>query len=324
MEQDRHQLSAWPRLLDLTKLATLRAVVVSGSFSAAGKELALTQPAVSRQIALLERQVGTQLVWRTRQGVRPTEAGRVLAEHADAILRQLALAEGDLAELAGMRRGRVRLGSFFTALVYLSAEAGAVLGERHPGLVIVDELVDRQAALAALAAGELDVALVFEHSFEPAPVSGEVELVALFEDPSCVLLPAGHPLCAREALEVADLAAETWVRAHDGSAARMVDHVLRRAGLSPKMVFAGHGDEPAEAQALVAAGSGTLLSHELTVIVDRDRVVPRPLVDGPSRTIQAAIMRGQRGPAARALLDALREVGRVRGARRSPQAASRS
>jgi DNA-binding transcriptional LysR family regulator len=324
MQQDRHQLSAWPMLLDVAKLATLRAVVTSGSFSAAGRELALTQPAVSRQIALLERQVGTQLVWRTRQGVRPTEAGRMLAERADAILRELALAEGELAELAGMRRGRVRLGSFFTALVYLSAEAGAVLGERHPGLVIVDELVDRQAALTGLAAGQLDVALVFEHEFEPAPVSGEVEVVTLFEDPSCVLLPAAHALCRREALEVGDLAEQTWVCAHDGSAARMVDHVLRRAGLAPQIVLAGHGDEPAEAQALVAAGAGIVLSHELTVIVDRDRVVARPLVDGPSRTIQAAIIRGQRAPATRALLEALQEVGRARARGRGSQAASRS
>jgi hypothetical protein len=96
----------------------------------------------------------------------------------------------------------------------------------------------------------------------------------------------------------------------------MVDYVLNRAALTPAIVLAGHGDEPAEAQALVAAGSGIVLSHELTVIVDRDRVVARPLVDGPSRTIQAAIMRGQRAPAARALLEALREVGRARARRR--------
>ena len=288
---------------------------------------------MSRQIALLERQVGTQLVWRTRQGVHPTEAGRLLAEHADAIVTRLALAEGQLAELAGMRRGRVHLGSFFTALVYVSAEAGAVLGERYPELVIVDQLVDRRAALAGLATGELDVALVFEHDFEPAPVPGEVEIVALFADPTCVLLPAGHRLCARTGLRMADLAGETWVRAHDGSAARLVDHVLERAQLTPEIVLAGHGDEPAEAQALVAAGSGICLSHELTVIVDRDRVAARPLIDGPIRTIQAAIMRGQRAPAARALVEALREVGRVRAersratasrARRRPQAASRS
>jgi DNA-binding transcriptional LysR family regulator len=319
MDGDRHQLRAWPRL-DLTKLATLRAVVALGSFSAAGRELALTQPAVSRQIALLERQIGTQLVSRTRQGVHPTQAGQLLADHADAILARLALAEEQVAEVVGLRRGRVRLGSFFTALVYLSAEAGAALGRRHPELVIVDALVDRRGALRGLTTGELDVAIVCEHDFEPEPAPNEIELVTLFEDPVCVLLPAGHPLAARERLRLADLVDETWVRAHEGSAARLVDHVLERAPRQPPIVLAGHGDEPVEAQALVAAGSGIALTHELTVIVDRDRVIARPLDRAPRRTIQAAIMRGQQAPAARALLDALREVGRERAA----QAASRS
>jgi DNA-binding transcriptional LysR family regulator len=319
MDEDRHQIHAWPRL-DVAKLATLRAVVALGSFTAAGRELALTQPAVSRQIALLEHQVGTQLVWRTRQGVHPTQAGQLLAEHAEAILTRLALAEEQVAEVAGLRRGRVRLGSFFTALVYLSADAGGVLGRQHPGLVIVDALVDRGEALRGLTTGELDVSIVYEHDFEPEPVPNEVELVALFEDPVCVLLPADHPLSARTRLELDDLGAETWIRAHDGSAARLVDHVLERYPRRPPTVLAGHGDEPVEAQALVAAGSGIALTHELTVIVDRERVIARPLQRAPHRTIQAAIMRGQQAPAARALLDALREVGRARTA----QAASRS
>src|SRR5215210_1679043 len=150
-------------MLDVGKLATFRAVVAHGSFSAAGQALSLTQPAVSRQVSLLERQVGTQLVRRTQQGVLPTEAGRRLVEHADAILGRLALAESELADLAGLRRGRLRLGSFFTALVY------------------------RTAALRGLAAGELDLAIVFEHAFEPAPAPEGVEVVALFDDPPRVL-----------------------------------------------------------------------------------------------------------------------------------------
>src|SRR5919199_1601674 len=100
-------------MLDVDKLATLRAVVERGSFSAAGEALSLTQPAVSRQVSLLERRLGTQLVRRTRRGVFPTEAGRVLVEHTEAILARLALAESQVAELAGLRRGEVRLGSFF-------------------------------------------------------------------------------------------------------------------------------------------------------------------------------------------------------------------
>src|SRR5919202_3272885 len=198
-------------MLDAAKLATLRAVVAHGSFSAAGQALSLTQPAVSRQGSLLERQGGTQLVRRTRQCVRPTEAGRVLVEHADAILGRLALAEAQVADLAGLRGGHVRLGSFFTALVYLSAEAAAVLEARHPELfrrqhdVIEDELVDRRTAFRRLAAGELDVAIVCELELEPDPAPEDVEIVPLFADPPRALLPAGHRLASAGAGAAADL-----------------------------------------------------------------------------------------------------------------------
>jgi DNA-binding transcriptional LysR family regulator len=297
-------------MLDAAKLATLRAVIAHGSFSGAGEALSLTQPAVSRQVSLLEAQLGTQLVRRTRQGVHATEAGRVLAAHADAILGRIVAAEEEMAALAGLRRGRVRLGSFFNALVYLSAQTGAVLGERHPGLVIEDHLVDRQAAFRGLAAGELDVAVVFEHAFEPDPAPDGIELIALFDDPPRVLLPSGHRLARRRRVDVAALAGETWVRAHDGSGARLVDHVLAQAGLRPPIVLAGRGDEPVEAQALVAAGKGITIAHELNVVIT-DRIVVRPLAGGaPVRHIQAAVMEGLHAPAARATLDALREVAR--------------
>jgi DNA-binding transcriptional LysR family regulator len=225
-------------MLDVGKLATLRAVVAHGSFSAAGDALNLTQPAVSRQVSLLERRVGTQLVRRTQQGVVPTEAGRLLVEHTDAILGRLALAEAEVADVAGVRRGRLRLGSFFTALIYLSSELAAALEARHPDLfaaqpaVIEDALVDREAALRGLRTGELDLAIVYEHEFEAPepPAPDDVELIALFDDPPRALLPAGHPLAGAREVSPRDLARETWIRPHHGSAARLVEHVLAGAG----------------------------------------------------------------------------------------------
>jgi DNA-binding transcriptional LysR family regulator len=309
-------------MYDVVKLATLRAVVVHGSFSAAGHALQLTQPAVSRQIALLERQVGTQLVRRSRRGVLPTEAGRLLVEHADAVLGRLALAEAQIADLTGLRRGRVRLGSFFTALVYLSAEVAAVLQDRHPGLfrgpeqVIHDELVDRPTAFARLATGELDVAIVFEHEFEPDRAPDDIEIVPLFTDPLTALLPAGHHLAGSGALTVADLRHDTWIRAHHGSAARLIDHVLHEAGLQPPIELAGQGDEPVEAQAFIAAGRGVTVAHQLNVVISPGQIAVVRLIDrAPARRIQAAIMRGNRSPAVRVVVEALKEVGDRRARR---------
>jgi DNA-binding transcriptional LysR family regulator len=297
-------------MLDVSKLATLRAVLAHGSFSAAGHAIGLTQPAVSRQVSLLEQQLGTQLVRRTRQGVHATEAGRVLAAHAGDILGRVAAAEEDVAALAGLHRGRVRLGSFFNALVHLSAQVSAILAERHPGLTIEDHLVDRRAAFRGLAAGELDLAIVFEHAFEPDPAPEGVELIALFDDPPRVLLPGDHRLARRRRIAASDLAGDAWVRAHDGSGAHLVDHVLMQAGLRPPILLAGRGDEPVEAQALVAAGRGVTVAHALNVIVDPERIAVVPLAGGrPVRHVQALVARGQRAPAPLALLEALREAG---------------
>jgi DNA-binding transcriptional LysR family regulator len=304
-------------MLDVPKLATLRAVVRHGSFSAAGQALGLTQPAVSRQIALLERQAGTPLLRRTPGGVVATEAGRLLVGHADAVLGRLALAEEELAALAGLRRGQVRLGSFFTALVYLSAEVTAVMEEQHPALfrnqgqVIVDQLVDRSAAMSGLVAGDLDIAIVFELAHERVTAPDDVEIVPLFTDPPRVLVPATHPLARAAEIPASALAGDTWIRAHDGSAARTVDQVLARADITPRILAAGHGDEPVEAQAFVAAGRGVTVAHRLNVILNPDQVASVPLAGGqPARHIQAAIMRDQRAPAPRAVLAALREIGR--------------
>jgi DNA-binding transcriptional LysR family regulator len=303
-------------MLDPVKLATLRAVIADGSFSAAGLRLGLTQPAVSRHVAQLERRLGTQLVRRTKRGATPTEAGRLLAAHADAVLGRLALAEAQVGELAGLRRGTVRLGSFFTALAYLSAEAAGILESREPALfaggeqVIVDALVDRRAALAGLRTGELDLAVVWEHAFERVGAPADVQLVALFDDPPCALLPAGHRHAGAPSVRAVDLRRDTWIRAHDGAAARLVDHVVAAARIAPEILHAGHGDEPVEAQAFVAAGRGVTVAHALNVIIDPARISVVPLAGGrPVRRVQAAIAHGQRAPLPLALLEALREAG---------------
>ncbi len=299
-------------MLDPVKLATLRAVIADGSFSAAAARLGMTQPAASRHVAQLERRLGTQLVRRTKRGATPTEAGRLLAEHAEAVLARLALAEAQVSELAGLRRGTVRLGSFFSALAYVSAEAAGILEQRQPALfalgeqVVEDELVDRGAALAGLRAAELDIAVICEHAFERSAVPDDVEVVPLFDDPPRVLLPASHPLAGAQSVRARDLRADIWIRARDGSAARLVDHVLGSAHVEPEILLAGHGDEPVEAQALVAAGRGVTVAHALNVIVDPVRIAVVPLAGGkPVRHVQAALARGQRAPAPLALLDAL-------------------
>jgi DNA-binding transcriptional LysR family regulator len=296
-------------MLDLVRLQTLAMVVESGSFSAAARALHITQPAVSRQIALLERHLHAQLLVRGRGGVRPTPAGELLLDHVAAVVDRLALAESQVRAL-NMPSGTVRLGSFFSALVQLSAEVATVVGEHYPHLHIRDDLVDRDTAYGKLSRGELDLAIVFDHDFAPALIPETVRVHPLFDDPIRVMLPASHPLAQTPAVAPADLADDTWILAHDGSAADLVERFLTRHRLDPPRLLTGHGDEPVEIQALVSAGRGVTLTHELTVIVSRNNLIVLPLTaETGVRHIRVAYPTGPMTTAAETVLNTLTTVG---------------
>jgi DNA-binding transcriptional LysR family regulator len=306
-------------MLDLVRLQALAAVAESGSFSAAARALHITQPAVSRQIALLERHLHAQLLVRGRGKVHPTPAGQLLIDHIAAVVDRLTLAESQVRALLNAPSGTIRLGSFFSALVQLSAEVATAMGEHHPHLHIRDDLVDRDTAYSKLSRGELDLAIVFDHDFAPAPTPDTVRVQSLFDDPVRILLPANHPLAHTAAVVPADLARETWIRAHDGTAADLVERFLARHGLDPQRLLTGHGDEPVENQALVAAGRGVTVTHELTVIVSRDNLVMKPLTTDTSvRHVRVAYPTGPMTAATETVFDTLKTVGKRHNARVAP------
>src|SRR3954467_3603409 len=100
---------------DLRLLSVLREVALRGSFSAAAAAPDQTQPAVSQQIARLEKQVGVKLIEREPRGIRLTPAGEVLVRHTERVMAQLAAADEEVLAGAEQARGRLRIGSFATA-----------------------------------------------------------------------------------------------------------------------------------------------------------------------------------------------------------------
>src|ERR671917_1195275 len=121
-------------MFDVKQLRVLKAVAEHGSFSAAAEALSYTQPAISQQVAALEKQTGTTLVDRTSRGVRLTDAGLTLVDHAEAVLARLAAAEAELEAMAGIRGGRVRLAPVPTAGGARLSPAGGVFSQRPPGV----------------------------------------------------------------------------------------------------------------------------------------------------------------------------------------------
>jgi DNA-binding transcriptional LysR family regulator len=299
-------------MLNVPRLRVLSEVARRGSFSAAAEEMTLTQSAVSQHVAALEREVGLTLVERGTRPLELTEAGHALVRHASGIFARLDGAEQELGEIAGRRHGRLRFGAFPTALAALVPPAFAQFRRRHPevALTVVDDHLDR--LIPRLEAGELDLALIYDHEALPDVAFRSLERTPLFDDVFQAILPAGHRLCRRHPLELDDLRGESWIGGAPTSAwYRIVSDACRRAGFTPQAGFAS--DNHIAVQALVAAGLGVSVIPGLAVAQPLPGLAVRALRSGaPVRQISVARPRdAYQGRAVTAMIDSLRQASRA-------------
>jgi DNA-binding transcriptional LysR family regulator len=243
--------------LDPRRLLTLRAVAAAGSFSRAAEALALTQPAVSQQVAALERQLGTRLFERGPGGPVPTAAGAVLLAHAEAIATRLELADRQLGELLG-QPVRLRIGAFSSALGVLVPPAIARLRAVLPDVELSavegrpDDLGER------VARGDLHVAVCFQDPGNPRREPEGAVRRDLGEEPMLAALPPEHELAGRRSVRLADLAHDVWTAP---SASGIVARACHEAGFEPAIAFTT--PDPLAIRALIAGGLAVTLVPRL-------------------------------------------------------------
>jgi DNA-binding transcriptional LysR family regulator len=286
-------------VLDLTRLRVLLAVARHGSVTAAAAALNYAQPSVSHHLARLEAETGARLVQRAGRGIRLTEAGTLLADRAEEILGRLDAAESELDALTGVRAGRVRLAAFPSALGTFVATAVAEFRAAHPGVEVSLTEAEPPQALAALRAGEVELALAFSH--EPGGLPSGMRAIPLLDEPLYLITPSGHP-----GTTLADFADTPWI----GGCERCRAHLLAccaQAGFAPNIAFTT--DDYVAVQSLVTAGVGVATLPGLAISAARNPSVRATRVPGASRHVFAlAYGEPPDPPATAALLAALREA----------------
>jgi DNA-binding transcriptional LysR family regulator len=298
-------------MLNVQRLMVFREVARRRSFSAAADALAYSQSAVSQAVATLEAELGVTLIERDRRGVRPTAAGAALVSHVDGVLARLEAAEAEVAAIAGLRAGRLRIASFPTAGATLMPLAIASFRAAHPSVAVSLAEGEPAEITSRLRAGEFDLVLLYEFSGVSEKLGSGMRRVSLLEDPMHVALPAGHPLAERTKLRLADLRAESWVQTSASSpCARHVVRSCHAAGFEPTVSF--ESDDYQTVQGLVAAGLGVALIPRLALSSVRDDISIRRLHPrGPLRTVIAAMSHGDAvTPAVATMLDVLRTTAR--------------
>ena len=288
----------------------LREVVSSGSFSAAAEALHLSQSAVSQQIAALEREVGMPLLERTSGGPKLTPAGKALMDHGDAVITRLEEAERELAQIAGLEGGRLRLACFPSASATLMTRALAVFRQRFPSVELEFSEEEPEESFPGLKRGDFDLVVVFDYPNFPLEFDRDTDAEMVYEEPMWVALPPGHPLAAAKSVRIEDLADEDWLCGALPSSCRyQVLQLGRDAGFEPRIAF--HSEDYNVIKGFVAAGLGVTVLPELAA--DHPEVELRDVRGAkPTRRIWAVTRESEaRPPAAEEMLGILREVCRT-------------
>lgn len=286
--------------MDPRRLLTFRAVAHRRSFSHAARDLALSQPAVSNQVAQLERELGAPLLRRRPGGLELTAEGHIVLEHADVIAGRLELARTQIAAAAAGRRARLRIGAFPTALGSLVPRVIERLRRTLPDLrVTFDEGTSTELS-AKLNSGELDIGIVFEE-VGSTPTAADAQF--LMRERFMVALAPDHRLARRRSIRLTDLRHEDWsVALTDG----LIVRACRSAGFEPNVVSIT--SDQLAISALVLRGLAVTLVPELLADPFRDLAL-RPIADSdPARDVYTLLPPGGRHPLIPDVLDALAAI----------------
>lgn len=290
--------------MNLNQLRIFAEVVEAGSITRAARRLKVSQPAVSKQISELEERLGVALFDRGARGVQATHAGRALEVHARRIFAMEKAAEDELAEMAGLTRGRLSIGASTTIGSYLIPGVFGRFRRLHPSVKLELEIANTAVIQAALLEGRLDLGLT--EGFVPSTALS-VEQVA--SDEMVLIVAPNHPLAgtvsARQLLHVPFIMRERGSGTRDVIEASLAQLDIE---LEPTMAL---GSTEAVKNA-VAAGLGVAMVSKLTVELE--------LATGRLRTVEVSdlkirralhllrLQRKRQSPAIEAFATLLRET----------------
>jgi DNA-binding transcriptional LysR family regulator len=295
-------------MLDMRRLRVLHAVSAHGSVTAAAAALGYSAPAVSQQLAALEREVGMRLTERSGRGISLTAAADILVAHADAVLAQLGAAEADLATLRDQVTGRVSLAAFPSAAAGIVPAAWATLARSAPHVEIGLTEMEPEESLPTVLHGETDVAVAHEYDVLPRPLDPMFERRELLSDPVLIAVPAASAVGDDGTVHLRSLADQPFLVPRAGtSCAEMIQRACAQAGFAPRI--AARATDFHVLLSLAAAGAGVTLVPRLAArdVPPGVRLVP-PATPVTRRIFTVSRRGGDRKPAVRLVLDALAEA----------------
>ncbi|WP_195920028.1 LysR family transcriptional regulator [Collinsella aerofaciens] len=254
-------------------------VVDRGSLKGAADEPGYTQSAVSQAVKALERELGTTLIERGKQGVTLTRDGKQYLPYLRQIVTAEAELEGKRQELLGLSSTDIRIATFTNVSRTVLPRVIRDFGTLHPGVHFTLKQGDYTRNAQWVHDGVVDFC------FTARGFTAGLEKRVVYHDELVALLPAAHPLTAKEKVTLADLASEPFVLLDEGEQSLVLD-AFAAHGLSPYVTSEVTDDYTI--MAMVEEGLGVSMLYRRTVEGMRADIRVRPIVHAPSRDVVAA------------------------------------
>jgi molybdate transport repressor ModE-like protein len=250
---------------DATRLRLLVEIERRGSVSGAAKEIGIAQSSASEHVRLLEAAAGQRLVERNGRGSRLTEAGRVLAVHAEQALATLAAGEEELDALAGLEGGTIHIGASTTPGVYLLPTTLGCFRRDHPNVDIEAEIASTGEILARLLDGRVQLALVGE-----TEVDERIRLEPFLTDEIVGIVKPGGLELRDGLVRPRALASQTLlVREASSSTRRVAEQALAEAGARPARIWELDSSEAIKRAAREGLGVAFLSRYAVAEEIER-------------------------------------------------------
>ena len=219
--------------MDLRQLEVIRAIAETGSFTAAGHRLHVSQSAISRQVILLEEELGEAVFHRVGRKVRITPAGESLLRLSHRVFQDLQDTVAAIGETRESLRGTIRLVGGMTVCLYVFPSLLAEVRRIHPNLDLKVTVGSAERSIAVLRAGAADLGLVTL----PADATDFVS-VPLFEEELLLITYPAHPLARKTQISAADLDKQPFILFESGSITRrLVEEFFTRQQIESTRSF---------------------------------------------------------------------------------------
>jgi DNA-binding transcriptional LysR family regulator len=299
-------MPALPRLrFTFAQLRALEAVARNASFTRAAEELHLAQPTISIQVKELGDSFGVPLLDVSGRRVRPTQAGAEVLATARRVFEEFASLDMRLAELQGLRRGRLRIAAVTTAEYFIPDLLGP-FARHYPEIEVALAVENRDRVVTRLEANADDLYVMMM-----PPPGDHLVAVPFLENPLVPVADVSHPLAGKQGIPVTRLARERFVLREAGSGTRMAcEAFFREHGLAPEVKLELGSNEAVKHAVAAGLGIAILSAHTLGAQHERSGLTVLDVRGFPIKRCWYVVRPAERAltPVARAFLEFVRSI----------------